>query len=61
LIACFDPAKTLQGKFIFSINDHPRIRAALKGFKIASVKMKYAAGAWTGKTEAVTELLIPNF
>jgi hypothetical protein len=52
---------TGQGKFILSINDHPQTFAIFKGFRIASVKTKYAAGAWTGKTKAVTELLISNF
>lgn len=35
--------------------------AIFKGFRIASVKTKYASGAWTGKSKTVTELLISNF
>jgi DNA adenine methylase len=37
--------KTLKGKFILSINDHPQTREIFKGFKILKVKTKYAAGA----------------
>jgi DNA adenine methylase len=51
----------LKGKFILSINDHPEIREIFKRFKILKVKTKYASGAWTGKSKAVTELLISNF
>jgi DNA adenine methylase len=52
---------TGQGKFILSIKDHPQTRAIFKGFKIASVKTKYTMGARTGKSKAVTELLISNY
>jgi DNA adenine methylase len=53
--------KTVQGKFILSINDHPQTREIFKGYKIVKVKTHYAAGAWTGKSKAVTELLISTF
>jgi len=53
--------KNLKGKFILSINDHRQTREIFKGFKIMKVKTRYAGGAWTGKSKAVTELLISNF
>jgi DNA adenine methylase len=51
--------KTLQGKFILSINDHPQTREIFKGFKIARVKTRYTAVRQGNKP--VTELLISNF
>ena len=56
-----DILKTLKGKFILSINDHPKTREIFKGFKIAKVKTNYNAGAWIGKNKPVTELLISNY
>jgi len=34
----------LKGKFILSINDHPRIRETFKGFRISKEKTRYTAG-----------------
>jgi len=53
--------KTLRGKFILSINDHPKTREIFEEFKIAKVKTNYNAGAWIGKSKPVTELLISNY
>jgi len=36
--------KTLKGKFILSINDHPQTREIFKGFKTARVKTQYSFG-----------------
>ncbi len=49
----------LKGKFILSINDHPRMRETFRGFGMARVKTKY--GASPGKNKPVTELLISNY
>jgi DNA adenine methylase len=51
----------LKGKFILSINNHPKMRETFRGFKVDKVKTKYASGTWTGKSKAVTELLISNY
>ena len=51
----------IKGKFILSINDHPKTREIFKEFKIAKVKTNYNAGAWIGKNKPVTELLISNY
>lgn len=48
----------LKGKFILSINDHPRAREIFKGFRTARVKTNY--GAHPGR-KAVTELLLSNY
>lgn len=53
--------KCVRGKFILSINDHPRMREIFRGFQMAKVRTHYATAAWTGKSKAVTELLISNY
>ena len=53
--------KTLRGKFILSINDHPKTREIFKEFKIAKGKTNYNPGAWIGKSKPITELLISNY
>jgi hypothetical protein len=54
-----DILKTVQGKFILSINHNPQTREIFKGFKTARVKTQYRAGHAGNKP--VTELLISNF
>jgi len=49
----------LKGKFILSINDHPKIRETFKGFQIGKVRTQYKAAH--GKNKPVTELLISNY
>jgi DNA adenine methylase len=56
-----DILKPLRGKFILSINDHPKTREIFREFKIAKVKTNYNAGAWIGKSKPITELLISNY
>jgi len=56
-----DILKTLRGKFILSINDHPKTREIFREFKIAKIKINYTAGAWSGKSKPMTELLISNY
>ena len=40
--------RTLQGKAILSLNDHPDIRHAFEGFHIESVETKYTVGGGSG-------------
>ena len=53
--------KTLRGKFILSINDHPKTREIFREFKIAKIKINYTVGAWSGKSKPMTEVLISNY
>jgi DNA adenine methylase len=53
--------KGLKGKFILSINNHPRTREIFRGFHMTKVNTRYMAGAPTGKTKPVIELLISNY
>jgi DNA adenine methylase len=43
-----DILKILRGKFILSINDHPKTCEIFREFKIAKVKTNYNAGAFEG-------------
>ena len=51
--------KTWKGKFILSINNHPRIRETFKGFRISKEKTRYTPGQTSPKQ--TTELLISNY
>jgi len=54
--------KTLKGKFLLSINDHPKIRALYKQFPKLTVKVKYSvARDVKAKGRERTELVIANY
>lgn len=48
--------KSLKGKAIISLNDHPDIRRCFAGFHIEATDIKYAAGG--GKGSNASEVLI---
>jgi len=50
----------VKGRFILSINDHPDMRRAFKGFSIKPVELKYSVIA-KGPLKEAKELLITNF
>ncbi|MCG8643358.1 MAG: DNA adenine methylase [Desulfobacterales bacterium] len=49
----------IEGKFLYSINDHPVIREIFKDFKIEPVTLLYTVG--TNKAKKGKELLISNY
>lgn len=49
----------VKGRFILSINDHPKIRKVFAGFKVDTVRLKYTVH--TTKQKEASELLISNF
>jgi DNA adenine methylase len=51
----------IKGKFLLSINDHPRTREIFKGFRIGREKTVYTAGHSRTPHKTVTELLISNY
>lgn len=54
--------KSLKGKFLLSINNHPKIRALYKGLPRLKVKVKYSiARDKSSKARDRTELLIANY
>lgn len=57
--------KSIQGRFIMSINDAPEIREWFSGFRIEEVKTRYsvarAGSGKAGKGKPVTELLVMNY
>lgn len=52
--------KTIKGKMIISINDHPDIRALFKGFDIQRIDYNYTLGG-AGKGKKVGELIIKSW
>lgn len=55
--------RPIQGKFLLSYNDHPKVRKAFDGFHITEVPMRYTGGKGrVGKGwEKTHELLISNY
>jgi len=51
----------IKGKFLLSINDHPKTREIFKGFRISRERMIYTAGHTQAEHKPVTELLISNY
>jgi DNA adenine methylase len=56
-----DQLRTIKGRFILSINDHPEIHAIFAGFEIEEVKTRYSiAGNGEGNAMIARELIISN-
>lgn len=53
-------AKTIKGKLIISINDHPDIREVFKGLKVKEVEYKYTVGGGDKLSDCV-ELVYGNW
>lgn len=51
----------LRGKFLMSLNDHPRLREIFGGFKIETVLTRYSCARRTEGRRPINELLIRNF
>jgi DNA adenine methylase len=56
-----DLLMNIRGKFLLSINDHPKTREIFKGFRISREKTIYTAGHARSPHKTVTELLISNY
>jgi DNA adenine methylase len=48
----------IDGRFIMSINDHPKIRAIFKGFAIEPVAVRYTLSSRAEKRRDFGELII---
>ena len=53
-------AKTIKGKMIISINDHPDIRKVFKGLRMKTVPITYTVGGTQGRTPK-KELIIRSW
>lgn len=58
--AMADLLRTIKGKAILSINDHPDIRAIFKGFPMQTVDLSYTVGGVKNRTTS-RELIIKNW
>ena len=53
--------RTMQGKMMLSINDHPDIRALFAGFNITELKLAYSVGRLAESRVSRGELVICNY
>jgi DNA adenine methylase len=53
--------KTIQGKFLLTLNDHPLIREVFADFSCKLLKTRYTVARASDRSPAVTELLYANF
>lgn len=52
----------IKGKFLLSLNDHPKVREIFKGFKFQRVTLKYSIGRSAESREKTRgEVLIQNY
>lgn len=51
----------LSGKFLLSLNDHPRLREIFGGFEIETVVTRYSCSRRIEARRAINELLIRNY
>ena len=62
--ALFDQLAALKGKFLLSFDDHPEIRerAAVAGFQVKQVGLRYSLGSTQGsRSREIQELLVANY
>ncbi len=53
--------KNIKGKFLLTINDHPRIRELYNGFKIIETKVGYSVSKEKKGRKEFKELIITNY
>jgi len=58
--ALAEAAKSMKGKMIISLNDHPEMRRVFKGLDIKKVAINYTV-AGGGKAQRASELIIKNW
>ncbi|NFH34526.1 DNA adenine methylase [Clostridium sporogenes] len=56
-----DNLKNLKGKFLLTINDHPRVREWYEGFNIKEVKVNYSISREKKARKEYNELIITNY
>jgi len=56
-----DNLKNLKGKFLLTINDHPRVREWYEGFNIKEVKVNYSISREKKARKKYNELIITNY
>jgi DNA adenine methylase len=56
-----DMLKSIKGKFILTINDHPKIRELYNGFNIIEAEVMYSVSRQTKGRKNFKELIITNY
>jgi DNA adenine methylase len=52
--------RSLQGRAVLSINDHPEIRRVFEGFAVIPLQIRYTVGR-EGRDQAAGELIIKSW
>lgn len=53
--------RTVAGKVLLTVNDHPTMREVFKGFRRSKASIRYSRGNRTGKPKPSTELIFMNW
>jgi len=53
--------RTMQGKAVVSINDHPAIREVLDGFEMVPLQIRYTIGSADSRSAQAGELIIKSW
>jgi DNA adenine methylase len=56
-----DKLKSLQGKFLLTINDHPQVREWYQDFNIKEVEVNYSISKLQDGRKKYKELIITNY
>ncbi|MGL4569651.1 MAG: DNA adenine methylase [Clostridium sp.] len=56
-----DKLKNIKGKFLLTINDHPKVRDWYKGFNIEKVEVNYSVSRSKEARKGYSELIITNY
>ena len=54
-------AKTIKGRMVISLNDHPKMRQVFKGLRIERTDLRYTVGGGAKATEPRGELIIRSW
>lgn len=55
-----DMAKTIKGRMIITVNDHPKMREVFAGLKVDTMAIKYSLGSHTKNPKTSGELIVFN-
>lgn len=56
-----DRMRTMAGKAILSINDHPEIREIFKDFTMETVSINYTVGGGGERSKKAAELIVKSW
>ncbi|MBM9913969.1 MULTISPECIES: DNA adenine methylase [Stenotrophomonas] len=60
-LAMAELMRSIKGKVVVSINDHPDVRQAFAGFDLVPLQLNYTIGGGNGRDKAFGELIIKSW